>query len=114
MSNPTTEVVQGLASGIAGSILIALGISWPLVIWAVCGSIIGLSWAPETGRIRAFALFVASSLLSAKGGMVAALLWWDGSYDVAGIAAALCGCVFHPALSAFVTAVPAFISRKVS
>lgn len=114
MAEPITPsaAAAGLSSGIVGAVLVGLGITWPAVIWGVCGCIVGLSWAPATGRLRAFALFGAASLLSAKAGAVGALLWFAGSDNVAGGLAAASGIIFHPSLAVVVNKLPDIITKR--
>lgn len=114
MAEPTSSaIVGGVTSGAVGAVLIALGISWPLVIWGVCGAIFGLSRAPETGRARAIILFLCTALMSAKFGMVIALYAFSGSVDVAGGLSVLMGVVMHPMLAAVVEFIPSFLDRFV-
>lgn len=89
--------------------LVPLGLTWPLVLWGSMGCIVGLSWAPAVGRVRAGALFAAASMLSAKGGAIAAYWWWSSSVDAAQGTAALLGVVFHPAVQWLVGNVGEFL-----
>ena len=115
MAEPTSSGgVIALASGVAGAILVALGISLPVLVWGMVGCIVGVSWAPKTGRTRALALFSASALLSAKGGAVAAVLWYSGATGTAGGIAAVLGIFFHPLLSAAVVLVPQIIAKRLA
>ena len=108
----TSAAALGLSSGMVGAILLSLGISWPLLLWGVVGCVVGLSWAPAVGRIRAGALFFAAAMLSAKGGALMAAHMFSGSHETAqGLAAAM-GIVFHPALTATVNALPAIIAKR--
>lgn len=114
MAEPTSTSsgALALASGMAGAILVGLGISWALLTWGALGCIVGLSWAPKVGRARALSLFSASALLSAKGGAVLAVFWLHTGVDAAqGIAAGL-GILFHPLLTAIVTHLPAAIAKR--
>ena len=116
MAEPTSAssaAAVAIASGTTGAILVALGITWPLLLWGCVGCIVGLSYAPTTGRVRAFALFGAASLLSAKGGAVGAIWAQYGQEAAQGIAAAL-GIVFHPLLAAIVAKLPEAVSRRLA
>jgi hypothetical protein len=116
MAEPTatTSGILALASGVAGAILLSLGISWSLLIWSALGCIVGVTWAPETGRIRAIALFASAAMLSAKGGAIAAGIWFAGSSETAqGIAAGL-GILFHPALSVIVNELPKIVAKRLA
>lgn len=114
VSPAASAVAAGLTSGLVGAILVPLGLTWPLVLWGACGCVVGLSWAPAVGRMRSAALFGAASLLSAKGGAVASAVMWSASVDAAQGAAAVLGIVFHPALTALVGALPAFIQKRLA
>lgn len=116
MAEPSTTasaVGLGLSSGLLGAAMIALGISWPLVLWGILGCVVGLSWAPTVGRARAAALFAAAALLSAKGGAVAAAMMGYSEATSQGIAAVL-GIGFHPAITAFVKAIPEQFKKRLA
>jgi hypothetical protein len=114
VSPAASAAAAGLSSGLIGALLVPLGLTWPLLLWAGLGCIVGLSWAPAVGRLRASALFGASAMLSAKGGAVASALWWAASVDAAQGSAAVLGIVFHPLLTALVGALPAIISKRLA
>lgn len=114
VSPTASAIAAGLSSGLVGAMLIPLGITWPLVAWGALGCIVGLSWAPAVGRLRAGALFAAAAMLSAKGGAVASALWWAASVDVAQGLAAVFGVVFHPLLTAVVGALPAIVAKRLT
>lgn len=110
VSPAASAIAAGLSSGLVGALLIPLGLTWPLVLWGGLGCVVGLSWAPAVGRVRAAAMFGAASLLSAKGGAVASSLMWSASVDAAQGAAALLGVVFHPLLTNLVGKLPDLIN----
>lgn len=94
--------------------LLSLGISWGLLIWAALGCIVGVTWAPETKRLRAILLFMSAAMLSAKGGAIASNIWFAGSIDTAqGIAAGL-GIFFHPLLSIIVSELPKIVAKRLA
>jgi hypothetical protein len=113
-TSATTAVSLGIASGTAGAVLVGLGLSWPVLIWGSVGCIVGLSWAPATGRWRALSLFGAASLLSAKAGTMGAVLWFAASPEYAQGMSAGVGMVFHPLLSAVVAKIPEAVSRRLA
>lgn len=117
MAEPTTTTSAGLlalASGIAGAMMLSLGITWALLIWSALGCIVGVTWAPVTSRSRAIILFIASAMLSAKGGAVSATIWFNGGMEQAqGIAAGL-GIFFHPVLSVIVNELPKIVSKRLA
>lgn len=115
MAEPTSTagVAFTLAAGVASAILVSLGITWPLVCWAMIGCIVGVSFAPKTGRLRAFLLFIASCLLSAKGGAALQELWYPTHANAGTAIAAALGVFFHPLLTAIVARLPALVAQKV-
>jgi hypothetical protein len=117
MAEPTTTSSAGIiafGSGMAGAMLLSLGISWALLIWAALGCIVGVTWAPETGRIRAISLFSSAAMLSAKGGAIASTIWFAGPSETAqGIAAGL-GILFHPLLSIIVSELPKLVAKRLA
>lgn len=111
MTPSETPVAGSVASGVSGALL-ALGIPGELLIWGVIGSIFGLSWAPESGRVRAIFLFVASSLFSSKLSVIIVASCFDGRSDIAGAVACGLGAVMHPFLAAVVDNIPAYVARR--
>lgn len=112
-SHQAPDALSGLASGIlGGGLLITLGIGWAHLSWAVMGAVVGAALAPKTGRVYGMALFVAASLLSAKAGAIASLLWFAGSDQIGGGIAAFAGIVFHPVVSAVVKLLPDIIEKR--
>ena len=104
-------IAGSLASGLMGA-LVALGIPWPMLAWGVIGSIIGLSWAPESGRIRSLMLFLCSGLCAAKFGVALSVWMFSGHPDIAGAISCGLGILMHPLLSAVVENIPAYVARK--
>lgn len=115
MAEPTTTgaaVGWAAASGLLAAFLAGIGITWPAVFWATVGGVIGATFAPQVGRLRAMLMFPASSLLAAKGGMVFGAMWFAGDAGYIGGLAGLGGIVFHPAITALVQALPSIINRR--
>ena len=109
----TSAAALGLSSGMVGAILLSLGISWPLLLWGVVGCVVGLSWAPAVGRIRAGALFLSAAMASAKGGAVVSFYYFNGSHDMAQGLAVGIGIVFHPGLTFIIKEAPGwFLSKR--
>lgn len=113
MAEPSSSgVVAGsISSGIVGA-LAALGVPWPLLAWGIIGSIVGLSWAPESGRMRAFFLFTCASLCAAKFGLALSAWAFNSHADIAGALACGLGIVMHPLLSAVVESIPTYIASR--
>jgi hypothetical protein len=109
VSPAASAVAVGLSSGLVGAVLVQFGITWPLLAWAACGCVVGLSWSPAVGRIRAGVLFIAASLLSAKAG---AYFSPSDINAAQGIAACL-GVFLHPIATALAKALPAAVERRV-
>lgn len=92
--SPTVSSFAGLAFIL--TTLTGLGITDALVTWGAVGAFIGHVRAPaDLGRVRSALVYVAASLLSAKGG---AILGETASLsaNLAQGAAALLGIAFHP------------------
>ncbi len=104
-------VAGSISSGIVGALAV-LGVPWDLLVWGVVGSIFGLSWAPEAGRLRAIFLFACSALSSAKFGVALSAWLFKSNPDIAGAIACGLGIVMHPLLAAIVESIPAYIKSK--
>lgn len=109
-STQTVGVV--MAQCIAAALLADVGLTWAAVVWGMCGCIVGATYSPPAGRWRAYAVFGASCLLSAKAGVITAIVWWGRSADAAGAAAAVAGVFFHPAVATVADRLPAWIGRR--
>lgn len=109
VSPAASAVAAGLVSGLVGAVLVQFGITWSLLAWAACGCVVGLSWSPAVGRIRAGVLFIAASLLSAKAG---AYFSPTDINTAQGIAAGF-GVFFHPLVTALAEALPAAVKRRI-
>lgn len=117
MSDPnasTVELVAALAVGAASAALASLGLSYVDLTWAVVGSIVGVSFAPPTSRVRAILLFAASVLMSAKLGVTTIEFWLPAHPDFEGAASAAIGVCFHPLMAALVARVPSIVSKGVT
>jgi 4-amino-4-deoxy-L-arabinose transferase-like glycosyltransferase len=115
MAEPTTTTASvgwAVAAGTLGAFFAAIGVSWVAVFWALMGGLIGVSFAPQTGRLRAMLMFPTSALLAAKAGTLGAVQFFAASSDWSGGLAAVSGIVLHPVISATVQAIPAIISAR--
>lgn len=110
MTEPATlNVTAALGAGAGGMLLTALGVHPQPVFWALVGATLGLSAAPQAGRVRAIAVFVCVVLASALLGTWASRTYVDGSLLAADGAAALLAVSFHPLLIAFLNGVPGLL-----
>ena len=108
VSPAASAVAVGLTSGLFGAILVQMGLTWPLLVWAASGCVVGLSWAPPVGRIRAALLFVVAALLSAKGGVY----FFPSDVNAAQGVAALLGIFFHLLVQVIGAALPEAVKRR--
>jgi len=120
MAEPTTTstaAAWAVAAGLVSAFLASIGVSWPTLFFATLGSLVGSGFAPTAGRLRAVAMFPASSMLSAKAGIVAAA--YVGSIGamtgeaLAQAAAGAIGVLFHPLVLALARALPAAASARI-
>lgn len=118
MAEPTTTTTAAawaVAAGCISAFLAAVGVSWPVLFWAVVGSTLGAGFAPKVGRWRAILIFPAASMLSAKAGLLsAAATGAIGSMTGEPLAQAMAGAVgvvFHPATTLAAQHLPALASR---
>ena len=112
VSPAASAVAAGVSSGLLGALFVPLGLTWPLVLWASLGCVVGLSWAPKVGRLRAASLFGAAALLSALFGKIGAA-HFGGGIDLAQGLAAVLGIVFHPLLTAVVDKLPGAVASVI-
>lgn len=111
-ASTATTVSLGLASGIVSALMVALGLTGQVVVWAMIGCVIGVSWAPRMSRLRGLLLFLCSTLASAKAGSAAAELWYQQAHQAAGGLALLLGIFFHPLSAAVVKRLPTIIEKR--
>lgn len=119
MAEPTTTstaAAWAVAAGLISAFLAAVGVSWPALAFAIFGSIAGSGFAPAVGRARAILMFPATSMLSAKFGILGAA--WLGSIGtmtgepLAQAAAGVIGLFFHPLTAALSRLIPAAVSQR--
>ncbi len=102
MAEPATSsgAAWAVAAGLSSAFLAAVGVSWPALLFATLGALIGSGWAPRTGRLRSVVTFPAVCLLAAKSGVlgaayVGAVGAMSGDYLAQAVAGAT-GLFFHP------------------
>lgn len=116
MAEPTSTTAAAgwaVAAGALGAFFAAIGVTWDVVFWGVLGGIFGQPHGPAIGRYRAILMFPASTLLSAKAGMMASAMHFGGSEGWAQLLAAGFGIAFYPLVSALVSGVPAIIRSRI-
>ena len=113
MAEPTTTgtaVAWAAAAGLFGAFFAAVGVSAGAVLLAMLGSFIGAGFAPPVGRVRAIAMFPASTVIAAKAGIAsAAVLGAVGGLTGEPLAQALagaCGVFLHPLIAAVARLIP--------
>jgi hypothetical protein len=110
MAEPTSSGMVGI--GVLAALLAALGIAPQPMFWAVIGSTLGMSLAPQTGRLRACVVYACAALSSALLGAYIGqrFLESDKIPIAANAASLLLGAMFHPLLAAATNAVPTIIN----
>lgn len=113
MAEPTTTATGAVAAGIGALFVALIGIEPQALVWGFVGAVFGLSFAPQSGRVRAALVFVAVAFAAALLGTWAADFWHANSRIARNGWAMALGAAFHPLLAAFVQAVPAALQALV-
>ena len=113
MAEPTTTAAGAAAAGVTALFMALLGIEPQALVWGLVGAVFGLSFAPQSGRVRAALVFIAVAFAAALLGTWAAEFWHAGSRIARNGWAMALAAAFHPLLAAFVQAVPAALQALV-
>lgn len=97
--------------GAATMVFTSLGLDPPPVFWALIGAAIGISFAPQTGKLRAAILFCATVLACSMLGSYVAVKFASGLPHERNVAACLLAIVFHPLLTTVVSSIPDLFKR---
>jgi hypothetical protein len=108
MSEPTETAAQMAIAG-ATAFFVVVGLEPQVIVWGLVGSVLGVSLAAPSSKKYAFALFIAATLTCSLLGTAAADQWWKGSIFARNVITVGIGAAFHPALAAFIAAVPGVI-----
>lgn len=107
----STETAAGLvATGASGLLIASLGVEPQAIVWALVGSILGLTLAKPSSRVYAVALFFASTLACALMATVIAEHYFAGSVGARNVCAVILAAAFHPLFEAFISAVPGLVA----
>lgn len=98
----TDTVANATIAGASAMIFAALGVEPQAIVWAIVGSILGVTFAPPTGRLYAVALFVAATMSCALLATGVSNAYFAGAPIPRNISAVMLAAVFHPALKAFI------------
>lgn len=108
MTEPSSPAV---GIGVLAAFLAALGIGPQPLFWALIGTTAGMSFAPQTSRLRACITFGCATLASALLGTYGAQVYLDKAAPIAAnVASLVMGALFQPLLAAASNAVPTIIN----
>jgi len=109
VTEPATSIAGTIAAG-AGAVLIAsLGLEPAPLFWSPVGASLRLSFAAATSRARATVVFVAVVLVCSLFGAWLAQRFFAGERLSRNAFACALAVMFHPALNAAVTRIPALL-----
>lgn len=112
------EIVQGLAYGVGGAILMLLGVDAQTLTAVLGACSIGALFAGPTTRVKAGAVFVAavcSTAIAASifGPVLSAIMPALTQAGAAKAVALGCGVFLHPAIQAFAALIPRILGAAV-
>lgn len=107
MAEPTITAGSAVAAGTGALFVALIGIEPQGLVWSLVGAVFGLSFAPKVGRWRAALVFIAVAFAAALLGTWAADFLHSGARTARNGWSMVIAAAFHPALAAFVQAVPA-------
>ncbi len=113
MAEPTVTAGGAVAAGVTALFVAMVGIEPQALVWGLVGAVFGLSFAPQSGRVRAALVFIAVAFAAALLGTWAAEFWHADSRVARNGWSMALGAAFHPLLAAFVQAVPAALQALV-
>jgi len=109
--DPTAAAATAASAGIGALVLTTLGVEPQALLWGGIGASIGVTVAPQAGRVRAVLTFAAVVLLSALFGTYLAHEHLAGSTVARNACSAALGCLFHPLFSAAVAGLPTLVAK---
>lgn len=107
MTEPASSVAGAAVAGLGAGALAALGLDPAALFWALVGASLGMSFAAATTRPRAMVVFAAVVLVCSLSGAWLAQRYLAGEQLSRNFFACALAIVFHPALNAAVTRLPA-------
>lgn len=111
MTDPTAAAATAASAGVGALILATLGVEPQALLWGAVGASIGLTVAPPSSRMRAWATFAAVVLLSALAGTYVAHEHMADSTVARNAVSAAVAALFHPLFTAAVAGVPSLVQR---
>ena len=114
-----TDVAANAAVSGASALLVAsLGVEPQAIIWAIVGSILGVTFAPKTTKPYAVAMFLAATLICALVGTYVSTKYFGGAPLERNLTAVMLAATFHPALKVMIeragTVIGAWLDRLVA
>lgn len=110
MTEPTSAAASAVGAGAGALILSMLGVEAQALLWAAVGASVGITLAPQSGRLRAALTFGSVVLLSALAGTYVAHEHLAGSVVARNAISAATAMLFHPLFTAAVAGVPALVA----
>lgn len=107
MNEPASSVGSAAIAGAGAWALSALGLEPAPLFWALVGASLGMSFAAATTRPRAVAVFAAVVLTCSLFGAWLSQRYLAGEALSRNVFACALAIVFHPALNAAITRLPA-------
>ena len=111
MADITGTAASAAGAGIGAAVLALTGVEPHQLLAAFMGAIFGIGFAPEMGRLRAAATFVAVVVCAAILGKWGAVRWFDASSLSAAACAIGAGAFMHPAAALLVKELPGVLRR---
>jgi hypothetical protein len=106
----TETAANVVAAGASGLLIASLGVEPQAIVWALVGSILGLTLAKPASRAYAVALFVASTLACALFATWISDNYFAGSAGARNVCAVVLAASFHPLFEAFISAIPGLVA----
>jgi hypothetical protein len=110
VSGPTELAAQATAASASALFVSIVGVEPQVMIWALVGSIIGVTLAKPAGRLYATLLFGAATLTCALLGTIAGDAASPGSALARNAFAVVFGVIFHPGVAALISLVPDIVA----
>lgn len=104
----TDLAANAAIAGASGFLVATLGLEPQAILWALVGSVLGVTLAPPTSRLYAVFLFVAATLTCALGATALSAAYF-GSPMARNLCAVLLAALFHPIFKALIGRVPTLV-----
>ncbi len=107
--NHTDVAANTVLAGASGFLVAAFGLDTQTVLWALTGSVLGVTLAPPASRIYAMFLFVAATLACALGATAISAAYFANNALSRNICAVVLAALFHPIFKSLIGRVPVMI-----